>query len=90
MIADRSSSLRRAQPAISARVRRQPRQKPLRPSTAQTFTQGVAIGRGGRRPEVGVSMREAEVMVRNVAVAGSARKGVSIQGACDPFTVKRR
>jgi hypothetical protein len=28
-------------------VRKQPRQSPLSPSTTQTFTQGVAIGRGG-------------------------------------------
>lgn len=47
MIAARSSSLKRAQPAISGKVRRQPMQKPDAPSTAQTFTQGVAIGRGG-------------------------------------------
>lgn len=36
-----------AQPAISGSVLRQPRQKPLAPSTAQTFTQGVTIGLGG-------------------------------------------
>jgi hypothetical protein len=56
MMAALSSSLRRAQPAISGRVRRQPRQTPVMPSTAQTFTQGVTIGRGGR--SAGAEMSE--------------------------------
>lgn len=47
MMAALSVSESFAQPAISGRVRRQPRQKPLAPSTAQTFTQGVTIGLGG-------------------------------------------
>lgn len=47
MMAALSASVSFAQPAISGRVRRHPRQKPLAPSTAQTFTQGVTIGRGG-------------------------------------------
>jgi hypothetical protein len=55
MMAALSSSLRRAQPAISGRVRRQPRQTPVTPSTAQTFTQGVTIGRGGRGAEAEMS-----------------------------------
>ena len=74
MIAARSSSLKRAQPAISGRVRRHPRQNPLWPSTAQTFTQGVAIGRGGRGAEVSVSGGVAEVMTRmSPFQAGRAR-----------------
>lgn len=48
MMSALSWSLSFAQPAISGRVRRQPRQKPVTPSTAQTFTQGVTIGLGGR------------------------------------------
>jgi hypothetical protein len=44
MIAARSASLNPVQPATSARVRWQPRHRPLSPSTMQTFTQGLAIG----------------------------------------------
>ena len=44
MIARRSGSSSLDQAAISMSVRPQPTQKPLRPSTAQTLTQGVEIG----------------------------------------------
>lgn len=47
MIAARSASDSPAQPAISDRVRQQPRQRLEAPSTTQTLTQGVAIDRGG-------------------------------------------
>jgi hypothetical protein len=67
MTVARSASLRRDQPAISARVRRQPRQTPVRPSTAQTFTQGVAIARGG--------VAVGEFMTANFGVPDGPRKG---------------
>src|SRR5690606_36745345 len=44
MIRARSSGSSRAQPAISGRVRKQPRHRPEGPSTTQTLTQGVTIG----------------------------------------------
>ncbi|VXB11329.1 hypothetical protein BREVUG8_100400 [Brevundimonas sp. G8] len=47
MTAARSASLSARQPAISFRVRKQPRHRPLSPSTAQTMTQGVAMALGG-------------------------------------------
>ena len=47
MIAARSSSVNPPQPAISDRVRQQPRQRLVAPSTTQTLTQGVAMLRGG-------------------------------------------
>jgi len=47
MIRARSASVNPLQPPISARVRQQPRHRPLAPSTMQTLTQGVAIERGG-------------------------------------------
>lgn len=47
MILARSSSVKPLQPPISDRVRRQPKHRPVAPSTTQTFTQGVAILRGG-------------------------------------------
>lgn len=47
MIAVRASSSNRPQPPISERVRKQPRQRPLLPSTMQTLMQGVVMGRGG-------------------------------------------
>jgi len=67
MTAARSASLNRDQPAISARVRRQPRQTPVRPSTAQTLTQGVAMARGG--------VAAGEVMAANFGVPDGPRKG---------------
>ena len=69
MIAVRSASLNRDQPAISARLRRHPRQTPVKPSTAQTFTQGVAMGRGG--------VAVVEVMAANFGVPDGPRKGKS-------------
>jgi len=42
IIADLVSGSKRPQPAISGSVRKQPRHKPLAPSTMQTFTHGVA------------------------------------------------
>ena len=56
MIAARSASDSPLQPPISERVRQQPRQRPEAPSTMQTFTQGVAIERGG--PGGGVDIRD--------------------------------
>lgn len=47
MIVARSASVRPLQPPISARVRKQPRQRLEAPSTTQTLVQGVAIERGG-------------------------------------------
>jgi len=47
MIALRSASEYRDQPPISPRVLKHPRQSPVRPSTVQTWTQGVGIDRGG-------------------------------------------
>ena len=47
MIPARSASVKPAQPPISDRVRRQPRQRLEAPSTTQTLMQGVAIERGG-------------------------------------------
>ena len=47
MIRARSASVKPLQPPISERVRQQPRQRLEAPSTMQTFTQGVAIERGG-------------------------------------------
>ena len=44
MSAARRSSLNPLQPPISPSERKQPRQRPLSPSTTQTLTQGVAIG----------------------------------------------
>lgn len=65
MMAALSASESFAQPAISGRVRRHPRQKPLAPSTAQTFTQGVTIGLGG----VG-----GVLILSNIVAPRSARK----------------
>lgn len=47
MISARRVSLSPDQPPISERVRKQPRQRPLGPSTMQTLVQGVAMERGG-------------------------------------------
>jgi len=47
MIAARSASVNPLQPAISDRVRQQPRQRLDAPSTTQTLTQGVAMLGGG-------------------------------------------
>ena len=47
MIAARSASVNPLQPPISDRVRQQPRQRLVAPSTTQTLTQGVAMLRGG-------------------------------------------
>ena len=47
MIAARSASVKPLQPPISDRVRQQPRQRLVAPSTTQTLTQGVAMLRGG-------------------------------------------
>lgn len=47
MIRARSSSVNPLQPPISDRVRQQPRQRLVAPSTTQTLTQGVAMLRGG-------------------------------------------
>jgi hypothetical protein len=47
MIRARSASVNPLQPPISDRVRQQPRQRLVAPSTTQTLTQGVAILRGG-------------------------------------------
>ena len=47
MIRARSSSVNPLQPAISDRVRQQPKQRLEAPSTTQTLTQGVAMLRGG-------------------------------------------
>ena len=71
MIAVRSSSLKRAQPAISGSVRRHPRQKPDFPSTAQTFTQGVTMGRGGR----GVGGAVSEIMRQISSLAAMHARG---------------
>jgi len=97
MIAARSSSLRRDQPAISGRVRRQPRQTPVAPSTAQTLTQGVAMARGGRAAELTVSRGVAEVMPRiSPLEAGRARGGLAVRRRAPNFecvcipTVPRR
>ena len=49
MIPARSASLRLAHPAISDRVRKQPRQRLEAPSTTQTLTQGVAMERSGKK-----------------------------------------
>jgi hypothetical protein len=46
MIAVRLASSSRPQVAISARVRWQPTHRPLAPSTAHTWTQGVTMGLG--------------------------------------------
>jgi len=53
MIAARSSSVNPPQPPISDRVRQQPRQRLVAPSTTQTLTHGVAIALGisGGGPE---------------------------------------
>jgi hypothetical protein len=63
-----SASLRRDQPAISGRVRRQPRHTPVVPSTAHTLTQGVAMGRGGRAAGVKVSE-----LIDRISPLGAAR-----------------
>jgi len=47
MIKARSVSVSIDQPATSLKVRWQPRQRPLSPSTTQTWMHGVAIGLGG-------------------------------------------
>lgn len=47
MIAARSASVNPPQPPISDRVRQQPRQRLVAPSTTQTLTQGVAMLGGG-------------------------------------------
>ena len=47
MIAARSASVNPLQPAISDRVRQQPRQRLVAPSTTQTLTHGLAMLRGG-------------------------------------------
>lgn len=54
MIRARSSSVKPLQPPISDRVRQQPRQRLVAPSTMQTLTQGLAMpgsGPEGRRSE---------------------------------------
>jgi len=51
MITARSASVNPLQPLISDRVRQQPRQRLLAPSTMQTLIQGVVIPPGG--PAVG-------------------------------------
>ena len=55
MIAARSASVNPLQPAISDRVRQQPRQRLVAPSTTQTLTQGVAMLRGGPGGAEGLS-----------------------------------
>jgi hypothetical protein len=70
-----SSSEYRAQPAISGRVLRHPRQSPVVPSTAQTLTQGVAMGRGGRG--AGVAIVEVIDGISSLGVA-RARAGLCI------------
>ena len=47
MIRARSASVKPLQPPISDRVRQQPRQRLVAPSTTQTLTQGEAMLRGG-------------------------------------------
>lgn len=51
MIAARSASVNPLQPPISDRVRQQPRQRLVAPSTIQTLMHGLAMPPGG--PEVG-------------------------------------
>ena len=56
MIDARSASVKPLQPPISDRVRQQPRQRLVAPSTMQTLTQGLAMPGGGpegRRSEGG-------------------------------------
>jgi len=55
MIRARSASVNPLQPPISDRVRQQPRQRLVAPSTTQTLTHGVAILRGGPGGDEGFS-----------------------------------